>query len=230
MEPTTIIQDRKELQVQKRVRKVLLICGILSSLLYVGADILAAMLYEGYSYTSQTISELSAIGAPTRPLLALTGIVYLFLVIAFGLGVWKSAGRRRSLRITGGLLVAYGLVGFVWPFAPMHQREVLAAGGGTLSDTMHLILSAVDSLLFLLIIGFGAAAFGKRFRLYSIATIIALLVFGALTGMDAPRVGANEPTPWLGVMERINVFGAMLWILVLSIVLLREEKRPGAFR
>jgi hypothetical protein len=229
MVPTTIEQARKELQAMK-VRKVLLICGILSSLLYVGADILAAMLYEGYSYTSQTISELSAIGAPTRPLLTLTGIVYLFLVIVFGLGVWKSAGRKRALRITGILLVAYGLVGFAWPFAPMHQREVLAAGGGTLSDTMHLILAAVDSLLFLLIIGFGAAAFGKRFRLYSIATIIVLLVFGALTGMDAPRVGANEPTPWLGVTERINVFGAMLWILVLSIVLLREEKRPGALR
>ncbi len=177
MEPTTIIQARKELQAQKRVRKVLLICGILSSLLYVGADTLAAMLYKGYSYTSQTISELSAIGAPTRTLLALTGTVYLFLVIAFGLGVWGSAGRKRSLRITGILLVAYGLVGFAWPFAPMHQREVLAAGGGTLSDTMHLILSAVDSLLFLLIIGFGAAAFGKRFHLYSIATIIVLLVF-----------------------------------------------------
>jgi hypothetical protein len=24
------------------------------------------------------------------------------------------------------------------PFAPMHLRETLAAGGGTLSDTMHL--------------------------------------------------------------------------------------------
>jgi len=44
------------------VRKLLLICGILSSLLYVGTDILAAMLYEGYSYTSQSISELGAIG------------------------------------------------------------------------------------------------------------------------------------------------------------------------
>ncbi len=91
---------------------------------------------------------------------------------------------------------------------------------------MHLILGAVDSLLFLLIIGFGAAAFGKRFRLYSIATIVVLLVFGALMGMDAPRVAANEPTPWLGVTERIMIFGAMLWILVLAVVLLRTEKGP----
>jgi hypothetical protein len=211
------------------VRKVLLICGILSSLFYIGVDIFAAIQYEGYSYTSQTISELSAIGAPTRPLLALTGIVYLFLVIAFGLGVLLRDRRKRALRIVAILLIAYGVVGFAWPFAPMHQREVLAAGGGTFSDTLHLILGAVDSLLFLLIIGFGAAAFAGRFRLYSIVTIIVLLVFGALVGMDGPKIGANEPTPWVGVTERINVFCAMLWFAVLSIALIRAKGgRSGA--
>ena len=51
------------------VRKVLLICGILASLIYVGSDILAAMRWEGYSYTAQSVSELRAIGAPTRSFL-----------------------------------------------------------------------------------------------------------------------------------------------------------------
>jgi hypothetical protein len=36
----------------------------------------------------------------------------------------------------GGLILAYASLGLLWPFAAMHQREVLAAGGGTLSDTM----------------------------------------------------------------------------------------------
>ena len=36
------------------VRKVLLACGILSSLLYVATVVLAAMRWEGYSSTSQT--------------------------------------------------------------------------------------------------------------------------------------------------------------------------------
>ena len=47
-------------------RKALLICGILSSLLY-GAMI-GAIGFEGYSCISQTPSELTAIGAPTRSL------------------------------------------------------------------------------------------------------------------------------------------------------------------
>ena len=46
----------------------------------------------------------------------------------------------------------------------MHQREVLAAGGGTLSDTMHVVLGGVTVFLMFLAIGFGATAFGKRFR------------------------------------------------------------------
>jgi drug/metabolite transporter (DMT)-like permease len=44
-------------------RKILLVCGILSSLLYVAMNVIAAMLYEGYNSTSQMVSELSATGA-----------------------------------------------------------------------------------------------------------------------------------------------------------------------
>jgi hypothetical protein len=224
MDLTTIIQDRKELQAQKRMRKVLLICGILSSLLYISTDILGAMQYEGYSYTSQTFSELAAIGAPSRPLVVALGIAYSILVIAFGVGVWRSAGPKRALRVVGGLLVGYGVACLTAPFTPMHQREVLAAGGITLTDTLHKTMTGVDALFILLIIGFGATAFGKRFRLYSIGTILVLLVFGALGAMDAPRIEANLPTPWAGVTERISIFISLLWMLVLAIVLLREEK------
>jgi hypothetical protein len=72
-------------------------------------------------------------------------------------------------------------------------------------------------------IGFGATAFGKRFRLYSIATMVILVVFGVLTGVDAPRVQANLPTPWLGVWERISIAVDMLWVAVLAITLLRVQ-------
>jgi hypothetical protein len=202
-------------------RKAFLVCGILSSLLYVAMTVFSAMQWESYSSASQTISELSAIGAPTRPLWVLLGIFYTLLVTSFGWGVWKSAGRNRALRIVGGLIVAYGALGTLWPFAPMHIRETLAAGGSTLSDTMHIVLGSVTVLLMLLAIGFGATAFGKRFRLYSIASMVILVVFGALTFLDAPRLAANLPTPWLGVWERINLGVFLLWIAVLAIVLLR---------
>jgi hypothetical protein len=120
-------------------------------------------------------------------------------------------------------MVAYGVISLAWPFAPMHLRGVEF----TLTDTMHIVLAMVTVLLMLLAIGFGAAAFGKRFRLYSIATMVILVAFGALTGLDAPRIAANLPTPWVGVWERINIGVFLLWVVILAIALLRAQvERP----
>ena len=110
-------------------------------------------------------------------------------------------------------MIAYGVISLAWPFAPMHPR----GAEFTLTDTMHIALAMVTVLLMLLAIGFGAAAFGKRFRLYSIGTIVVLVVFGVLTGLDAPRIAANLATPWIGVTERINIFAYLLWVVVLAI-------------
>jgi len=209
-------------------RIILLFCGILSALLY-GAMILVIR-YDGYSLVSQTVSELSAIGAPTRPLWIVLGFVYEALVLAFALGVWLSAGGKLALRVVGGLLLAFGMLGLLWPFASMHQREVLAAGGATFSDTLHIILGVVTVLFMLVTIWVGAKTFGRRFRLYSIATFLILLLFGALTGVDSPNIALNLPTPWIGLWERINIAAFLLWVAVLAIALLREPERKEQHR
>lgn len=201
------------------VRKVLLVCGILASLLYVGTDVLAAVLWKGYSYTGQTVSETFAIGAPTRPLIIVRGLVYSVLVIACGLGVARSANGKRALRVAGVLLAGLGVVDLAGPFTPMHLR----GAERTLTDTMHIVLASANVLLILLIMGFGANAFGKWFRLYSITTILVVVVFGTLAGLDGPRIEANLPTPWVGVTERISIFGFMLWVVVLAVCLLRSK-------
>jgi hypothetical protein len=81
-------------------------------------------------------------------------------------------------------------------------------------------------LSILLFIGFGATAGGKWFRLYSIVTIVLVILFGAWAGLEGARMAAQLPTPWMGVKERINVYGTMLWVLVLATILLRAEKGP----
>jgi hypothetical protein len=199
-------------------REALLACGLLSSILYLLMNALIPLGWGGYSSFSQTISELSAVDAPTRWVWFPLGLTYTVLVIAFGIGVWTSASQNRPLRLVGMLLVSNGVLGLGW--VPMHQRDVLAGGGGTLTDTMHLVWAVITSSLMLLEIAFGATAFGIRFRWYSITTFIVLIVFGVLTFRAAPSVAANLPTPWLGVWERVNVLGYMLWMAVLSINLL----------
>jgi len=201
-----------------------LVCGILAPVLYVATDVIAAVRWEGYSYVAQTISETFAIGAPTRPLILLRGVGYSMLVMAFGVGVIESARGKRRLLVAGALLVGISIVDLLAPFvAPMNLRGVER----TLTDTMHIVLASVDVLFILLIIGFGASTFGKRFRRYSIGTILIVLVFGTLAGLDGPRIAENLPTPWLGVTERISVFSYMLWITVLAIGLSREQHRSA---
>jgi hypothetical protein len=208
----------------EQVQTILLVCGILSSLLYISTDVLAAMIYDGYSYTSQTVSELIAIGAPTRAVVASLMLIYGLLIFAFAAGVWRSAGENHALRFVAVGLIGKELLGsIVTLFFPIHMRGV----EGTLSDTMHGLLTLAGSLCYLVAMGFGAAAFGKRFRLYSLGTILTLVTFGVLAGQEIPRLTANLPTPWLGVWERINIFAAMLWIAVLAVALLR---RSGALR
>jgi len=205
--------------------KVLLACGILSSLLYIATDIVTAtMLYPGYSYTSQQVSELSAVGAPTRPLWIAMTSIWSPLVIAFGIGVWLLAGQKRTLRVSGILLAMWGVVGFAWMFFPMQQP-----GTGTVAnDAMHIAVGVVQITLMLSFIAFGAVAVRRGFSLYSIVTIGALLVFGALVSTRAAAIAAGQSTPWMGVIERVSVYTPILWVLVFATVLLRAQSTPTA--
>ncbi len=208
------------------LRKTLLLCGILSALLYAAMLVFVPMWWPAYSSAAHTVSELSAIRAPTRSLWVSLGMLWALLYAAFGWGVWRSAGPSRSLRVAGGVIIVAVLFGLFWP--PMHQREVLAAGGATLTDTLHIVWTAVNGVLTLLAMGFAAAALGKRSRVYSIATMVILVAAGAVTSSDAPRMQANLPTPWIGVWERVNIGVWLLWIVVLAVTLLRRAPRPVA--
>ncbi|MEV8438727.1 DUF998 domain-containing protein [Actinosynnema sp. NPDC051121] len=204
------------------MRTALLACGIAASSVYVAADVLGAAQWEGYSSASQAVSELSAIGAPSRPLVVALLTAHSVLALAFGAGVVESAGRSRALRVAGWLLVGIGVVDVVALLFPMHRREA----GETLTDAMHVVVTGATVLLIVSAVGFGAAAFGKLFRCYSAATVLSLLVFGAMAGTRGDEIAAGEPTPWLGVYERIDIGGYLLWMAVLAVVVLRVHGTP----
>lgn len=208
-------------------KMIMLWCGVIASLLYAAINIIVAAQWEGYSLLSHTPSELSAIHAPTRVLWTVLAAPYTLFMILFSLGVWQASAGNRALRITGALLIAYSSLGFLWPFAPMHLREELAAGGGTFSDTMHLALAAATQIIYFAALWFAAFAFGRSFRMYSVITFFLLLFFGVLTFLEAPDVSKNLPTPFIGLWERINIGLFLVWVIVLSVVLMKREKAPG---
>ena len=210
-----------------RLQSVLLACGLASSVLWpLAAETLAALLYDGYDSRSQTISELSAIGAPTRALMTVEGALYSALLVAFGIGVWRAAVGNRPLRVTGALLFAYGAMGPMWyPFPISARADIEPNAPMGLTDVMHIVLGAADTVLMLSMLGFGAVALGRRFRVYSLLTLAAVVGFGALTFGSVPQMAAGEPTPWLGVVERIYLGAFLLWVAVLSVTLLRSGGR-----
>ena len=207
------------------LKRLLLICGILSSLLYVSTDLLASWCYKGYSIIDQNYSELLATGAPTRAPMLLVSAVYNILVAAFAIGVRKFAFPKRTAHFAGAMIVGYAILSMVTPsFFQMDMRgaEITPLG------SLHPPMTAVMSLFILLSIGFGAFVSHRWFRFYSLITIILLIFFGVLTGSQAPKLVTGQPTPWMGFTERINIYATMLWFSVLSILLLQADIGQGS--
>ena len=201
-----------------RKLKLMLFCGVLASTLFVVTDILAGMLWEGYSFTAQSISELSAIGASTRPLVFPMNLLYNVLLIVFGLGIWISS-RKLAMRVIAGLLFGNAIISCVVViFFPMHLGEAVSA--------VHLILMATNVLFFQMIaIVFGAVAFRNWFRFYSIATLLTFLALTVVGLFVAPQIIPGPPQS--GLQERVMAYGCLLWQAILSIVLLRSQKSQG---
>jgi hypothetical protein len=148
------------------------------------------------------------------------------LLMGFGAGVWRAAHGRPSLRATGGLLAAHASTFPLWVLSPMTSREEML-GPIAPNDLGHLMLTALTLIFILLETGFAGKALGRRFRIYSGVTVVAVLGLGGLTALFSSRL-PHGPTPWLGLVERGSVGAWLLWLAVLAVVLLRQEGRRPA--
>lgn len=220
-----------------KMRGVLLVCGIAAALVQIGPDIIGGMLfYPGYSFVSQAISELSAIDAPTRPLLVPFAPIYSAFQVAFGLGVWlhqdhyENNNRRHQrpwLRALGVTQIIIGIVAISWMPFPMHMRGEETS----FTDTMHNTFAAVQVIFILTSLGLGTIAYAKKpFGYYSLGTLVTLVALGSLSFLIAGQVVPQELGNYFGIWERTTVYGYMAWIMVLAILLLLGEKKGPEIR
>jgi hypothetical protein len=208
------------LRVRSRASSVtewLLVACTASVVVYGLGDFASGLLYDGYSYTDQWISELSAFGSPVRPLMLTAILVHGLLLSAFGAGLWRFADRD-SLRWVGALLLLAGVIGL-----PTHTVFAMSSRWMTagFNDTMHALLSLSFSLIVFGAVVASAVAFPGRFRLYALATLLMLAGFGALSSV-AIRGLAQNSTPWAGAFERINAYGYFAWLIVLAVTVARR--------
>ena len=195
---------------------VLLGCGVLSSVLYISAEVYAWSQVPGYSPNTHAFSELRAEGAPTRPLMvAVAGAPYNLLVAALGVGVWASSSRRAA-RATGGLLLVYALVSYLG--GTVFQMDPRGTEG-SMRTLLHEWATAVMVVSMLVTMGVGAFLHGVRFRVYSIATLVTVIAFAALSFQQASLLAAHQPAPWLGLIERVSIYAWMVWVAALAMSL-----------
>ena len=208
------------------LRTLLLLAGVLASILYITADILCGLRYPGYSFTDQVISELSAIGAPTTDLWVKLLQAFAVLFAAFAIGVVREGSGNPRLRLTGWLLVAFVLSGPLWSFVPMHQRGDVF----TWTDIGHIALGGVMVLLVTTVIAVGAGALGRRFKVFSQVFVAVAFISGVGTFAYVPRMINQLPTPWVGTVERIHLYGFWFWIVIFAVGLLRRHGRSTVAR
>jgi hypothetical protein len=202
------------------IQKALLVCGVIGPLLKVGTDLLAGNLWDGYNFTSRSISDLSAIGAPTRSLVVPLDLIADVLLIAFALGVWRLAGGNRWLRVTAVMIFGNAAFLFIGIFFPFHLGEAMS----TFPNTMNTIVIGISVLFLLLATGFGAAAYRNWFRLFSIGIFLLFLAGDIWATRHTPFVLAGQRGPLVGVQERTMLYSYLLWVLVLAVFLLRQER------
>lgn len=202
------------------IRRMLLLSGLFSAILYVVTDIIASLSYPGYSIVDQNYSELLATGAPTREWLLISTWVYNFLVACFAIAICKTCLPVCIARITGAIILGYAIISMI---TPLYFQMDMRGAEPTPRGSLHPLLTAVMSFFILFSIGSGAFLSGRRFRIYSFLTIIAVTIFGLLTVSQVQELAAGLDTPWMGLKERVNIYLTMIWFAILSLNLVQLE-------
>jgi hypothetical membrane protein len=203
----------------RRTTKLLVLAAIPAVVVYGIGDLVFGLLYHRYSFKDQAISELSAFGSPVRPLMATVIFIHGALLLAFGIGVVRVA-YRRSVRWVGWLLVAGFFIVGLWNHTiwAMSSRDMETG----FNDTMHITLTMVFTLLVVAMMVLSAVAYRGGFRLYTLATMLFVALFGGATAFAVRGIEEND-TPWAGGFERINAYAYFVWLVVLAMTVMRRE-------
>ena len=54
--------------------------------------------------------------------------------------------------------------------------------------------------------------------------LVATLVFGMMTSVQAKGLATGDPTPWIGITERLCIGAFLAWVGALAIALLRSPR------
>ncbi len=190
--------------------------GIISLLSYLAMVLIAPIAYPGYQWTSMAISELSAVGAPSKDLAEQLNSLFspCGLVSIMAVCVVCKNFKSKSLRIGIYLfaimewIVAVGYKMFPW---------VSDASFFQFQNMMHLIVTAATvilSIAALIAIIIGSRK-GEQKALGVWAIICLVAMFGGAIGTGV------LPKEVFGIAERFSTFSVVIYNAVLGYYLFR---------
>jgi hypothetical protein len=195
--------------------------GALAAIAYSAAVIVGGLVTPGYSHMRDDVSALVQRGATQKPLLDPLFYGFNVLVLVFGVAVFllvRRTGHRRRVGLIGGSALAFaGVFGFL---ATAFPRDPVG-DATTFAGSMHLIFVGITAPLYVVTLGSlgwwfmtnpGLRALGW----YSVATLLLLCVTGPLTAILIS-------SPIMGLFERGTGFGFAVWLLVVSLALIRRD-------
>ncbi len=195
---------------------VLFWAGIFGPFVYVLNVILGGVITQDYSHIRNAVSELTQRGASNIVILSAFFVVSAILMIAFGIAIMLHYRHQsRQVYAGGALIVVYGV--FATLLATVFPQDPVGADS-TFPGTMHLVFAGLAALVIvgsILLIGMGlrqTEEHWRYFKLYSVITVIVMLIFGAST----PVLMMNG-IELMGLFERLTQLAYLQWFVTLAV-------------
>ncbi len=176
------------------------------------------LLWPGYSHLAQPVSDLIAIGAPSKAALDPLFAFYNLLTAGFGWGLLRvfraepPGPATRHGRLGAMLLMAEALAGLLtqaFPEGPGGAGARVDLGGA-----LHIVCAAtssITSILAALLLGHALAVQGERpwFWRYSVLSAVVIVATGAVAGLAVANGWALA-----GLAERLTIGSFLAWLMV----------------
>jgi len=203
--------------------RLLAICGIIGPILYTIVVFTLGVLRPGYCHRAQFLSELGEAGAPNAIIMNTAGFLLLgILLIAFAFGLHRGINEGKGSKI-GPALIAWEGGGYVAvAFFPCDPGCVPVSFSGMMHAWISWIFLGAGEILapFFIAKRFKNDSRWKKYRLYTLATGVVLVVFGVMFAF-------NMIKGWTGAIQRIEAGMSLLWVEIMAIKLLRLSIQPS---
>ena len=212
-------------EAKRKLWNYLSLSGAVGVIFYNAHVVIGGFLWDGYSHVRQTISELTAKGAPNADFLRILTSVYGLLLVIFSIYVYiamRKSKVHKAVIIGSIFFVVMQFSSFIgYSLFPLD----LSAATSGFQNVMHIIVTIIVVICtiassYCIGIGFFKSEKHRKIGFFILLCAVIITISGILTPIAmANNLGIS------GLTERINIFALQSWIFVLSLYLFAQDRK-----